>query len=91
LTALRRLHKSQFFEHASENKILINYFSTQIIRNNILTDFVKALPDNSSVNTVQHTTIEEAVFSSDPTDAPMNWLNRAIVRLVELGQLKTIQ
>jgi hypothetical protein len=26
-------------------------------------------------NTVQHATIEEAVFSVDPTDTPINWLN----------------
>jgi hypothetical protein len=31
--------------------------------NNIVTDFSNALPGNSSVNTVQHITIEEAVFS----------------------------
>jgi hypothetical protein len=37
---------------------------------------VNALPGNSSVNTVQHTPIEEAVFSVDPTDAPIEWLNR---------------
>jgi hypothetical protein len=30
---------------------------------NIVTDLVNALPGNSSVNTVQHATIEEAVFS----------------------------
>jgi hypothetical protein len=34
-----------------------------------------ALPGNSSVNTVQHATIEEAVFSVDPTDAPIDWLD----------------
>jgi hypothetical protein len=28
-----------------------------------VTDFIKALPGNSSVNTVQHPTVEEAVFS----------------------------
>jgi hypothetical protein len=27
------------------------------------------------VNTVQHATIEEAVFSVDPTDAPIDWLD----------------
>jgi hypothetical protein len=31
------------------------------------TDLIDALPGNSSVNTVQHATIEEAVFSVDPT------------------------
>jgi hypothetical protein len=35
---------------------------------------VNALPGNSSVNTVQHATIEEAMFSADPTDAPIDWL-----------------
>jgi hypothetical protein len=38
-------------------------------------DLINALPDNSSVNTVQHATIEEAVFSVDPTDASIDWLN----------------
>jgi hypothetical protein len=33
------------------------------------------LPDNSSVNTAQHATIEEAVFSVNPTDAPIDWLD----------------
>jgi hypothetical protein len=34
-------------------------------------DLVNALPGNSSVNTVQHATIEEAVFSVDaPIDCP---------------------
>jgi hypothetical protein len=41
----------------------------------IVTDLVNALPDSSSVNTVQHTTIEEAVFSVDPIDAPIDWLD----------------
>jgi hypothetical protein len=40
-----------------------------------VTDLVNALPDNSSVNTGQHATIEEVVFSVDPTDAPMDWLD----------------
>jgi hypothetical protein len=39
---------------------------------NIATDLINALPGNSSVNTVQHTTIEEAVFSVDPTEAPVD-------------------
>jgi hypothetical protein len=33
------------------------------------------LPGNSCVNMVQHATIEEAVFSVDPTDAPIDWLD----------------
>jgi hypothetical protein len=42
----------------------------------IVTDLINALPGNSSVNTVQHATIEEAVFSVDQTDAPIDWLDR---------------
>jgi hypothetical protein len=38
-------------------------------------DLMNALPGNSSVNTVQHSTIEEAVFPVDPTDAPIDWLD----------------
>jgi hypothetical protein len=38
-------------------------------------DLINALPGNSSVNTVQHATIEEAVFSVDPTDEPIDWLD----------------
>jgi hypothetical protein len=38
-----------------------------------VTDLINSLPDNSSVNTVQHATIEEAVSSVDPTDAPIDW------------------
>jgi hypothetical protein len=30
---------------------------------NIVTDLINALPGNSSVNTVQHATVEEPVFS----------------------------
>jgi hypothetical protein len=41
----------------------------------IVTDLINALPGNSSVNTVQHATIEEAVFSVDSTDAPIDWLD----------------
>jgi hypothetical protein len=36
-----------------------NYFEGD----NIVTDLINALPGNSSVNTVQHTTVDEAVFS----------------------------
>jgi hypothetical protein len=38
-------------------------------------ELINALPGNSCVNTVQHATIEEAVFSVNPTDAPIDWLN----------------
>jgi hypothetical protein len=55
----------------------------------IVTDLINALPGNSSLNTVKHTTTEEAVpavtshnggerqrdvFSVDPTDATIDWL-----------------
>jgi hypothetical protein len=45
------------------------------IRKRILTDLVNALPGNCSVNSVQHATIVEAVFSVDPTDALIYRLN----------------
>jgi hypothetical protein len=41
----------------------------------IVTDLITALPDNNSVITVQHTTLEKAVFSVDPTDATVDWLD----------------
>jgi hypothetical protein len=42
--------------------------------------FIKppALPGNSSLNTVQHATIEEAVSSVDSTDAFNNHVNWAV-------------
>jgi hypothetical protein len=46
---------------------------TNIIR--IVTDLINALLGNRFVNTVQHATIEEAVFSLDTTDAPIDWLD----------------
>jgi hypothetical protein len=41
----------------------------------IVTDLINMLPGNSSVNMVQHTTIEETVFSVDPTNAHIDWLD----------------
>jgi hypothetical protein len=38
----------------------------------IVTDFINALPGNSSVDTVQQATKEEAVFSVDSADAPID-------------------
>jgi hypothetical protein len=38
----------------------------------IVTDLINALPGNSSVNTVQHATIAEAMFSVDPTDTAID-------------------
>jgi hypothetical protein len=41
----------------------------------IVTDLINTLPGNCSVNTVQHSTVGKAVFSVDPTDAPIDWLD----------------
>jgi hypothetical protein len=41
----------------------------------IVTDLINTLPGNSSVNTVQQATIEEAVVSVVPTDAPIDRLD----------------
>jgi hypothetical protein len=40
-----------------------------------VTDLINALPGSSFVNTVQQATIEETVFSVDPTVAPIYWLD----------------
>jgi hypothetical protein len=40
----------------------------------IVMNFINALPGNNSVNTVQQA-IEEFMFSVDPTDAAIDWLN----------------
>jgi hypothetical protein len=40
-----------------------------------VTDLINALPGNRCVNMVQHATIEEAVFSVYPTDAPIHRLD----------------
>jgi hypothetical protein len=53
----------------------------------IVKDLINALPGNSSVNTVQHATIEEAVFSVDPTDAPTDWLDSDHVICVYCGSM----
>jgi hypothetical protein len=44
-------------------------------RKNIVMDLINPLAGNSSVNIVQYVTIEEAVLSVDPTDAPIDWLD----------------
>jgi hypothetical protein len=38
-------------------------------------DLINALPGNSYVHMFQHAKMEEAVFSVDPTDAPIDWLD----------------
>jgi hypothetical protein len=41
----------------------------------IATGFSNTLLGNSYVNTVPHATIDEVVFSVEPTDAPIDWLD----------------
>jgi hypothetical protein len=41
----------------------------------IIIDLINAMTGNISVNTVQHATIEEAVFSVDPAAVPVDWLD----------------
>jgi hypothetical protein len=38
-------------------------------------DLINTLPGDSSVNVVQHATIEEVVFSVNLTDVPIDWLD----------------
>jgi hypothetical protein len=52
-----------------------NIYTEGTNRIRTVTDLMNALPGNRSVNTIQHATIEEAVFSVDPTDAPTVWLD----------------
>jgi hypothetical protein len=54
-------------------------------------EFDQRLPGNSSVNTVQHTTIEEAVFSVDMTDAPIDWLDSDYVICVYCRSMSVLQ
>jgi hypothetical protein len=52
----------------------VNTPGSEVLPHNTVMDLINALPGNSSVNMVQHSTIEETVFSADPTDAPIDWL-----------------
>jgi hypothetical protein len=66
----RREHvKNKLEDFSSFHK---SYFQTQ---KPTVKDLINALPSNNSVNTVQNATIEEAVFSVDQTDAPLDWLD----------------
>jgi hypothetical protein len=54
--------------------------SNHVVNENIVTDLINALPGNSSVNTVQNATIEEAVFSvSEVTSRSGGWWSRDYV------------
>jgi hypothetical protein len=60
------------------------------VQNCISAELINASPGNSSVNKVQHATVEESVFSSDTTDAPIDWLDSDHVSLRSLAYaLKT--
>jgi hypothetical protein len=50
---------------------IFNIFATPF---HIATDLINGLPGNSSVITVHHATIQKAVLSVDPDDAPTDWL-----------------
>jgi hypothetical protein len=74
--------RSQMFELCDIVKGSVSYLFVMILlcilvtrQQHIVMDLINALPGNSSVNAVQYTTIEEAVFSVDPTDAPIDWLD----------------
>jgi hypothetical protein len=62
--ALTSVHKKFYFCAQSTVTVI-----------DIVTDLINALLGNSSVNTVQHSTIEEAMFSVDRIDAPIDWLD----------------
>jgi rhodanese-related sulfurtransferase len=69
-------HYNPYLRFSSEvftGSISVNFMCGLMV--DTVTDLVKALPDNSSVNTAQHATIEEAVFSVDLTDVPIDWLD----------------
>jgi hypothetical protein len=74
---LRGTSASKHFETDTivhiKNIIIIIYYL--ILFYSIVTDLVNALPGKSSVNTAQQATTEQAVFSVDPTDAPIGWLD----------------
>jgi hypothetical protein len=55
---------------------------------NTVTDLINVMPGNSSVNTVQHATIEEAVFSvSAVTSRSGGWWSRDVFPLKRVRSL----
>jgi hypothetical protein len=61
------------------------------LKMHIVMDLIDALPGNSSVNTVQHATIEEAIFSVDLTHAPIDWLDNDLVICVYCRSMSVLQ
>jgi hypothetical protein len=51
------------------------HFGFFLVLNHHCNGFDQRAASNSYVNTVQHATVEEAVFSVDLTDAPIDWLD----------------
>jgi hypothetical protein len=63
--------------HIKGKKAIISYHNllfTIVLQLYIVTDLINTLPGVSSVNTVQQATIEEAVFSVDPTRQYTGWI-----------------
>jgi hypothetical protein len=77
-TNIARSHKLRFPIHLTNTgPLACEYFDKLTLTNfkDIVTDLINAMPGNRSVNTVQHATIVKAVFSVDPTDAPIDLLD----------------
>jgi hypothetical protein len=54
-------------------------------------DLINALSGKSSVNTVRHTIIENAVFSVDSTDTPIDWLDNDHVTSVYYSSMSVLR
>jgi hypothetical protein len=68
IAMLLSLNKSRHICNYTDSLI---YEQTMLSTYNIVTDLINALPGNSSVNTVQHATIDEAVFSMSSAPRPV--------------------
>jgi hypothetical protein len=77
------IHLLRILDYAISSQRLVRLLFTQ--KNNNVTDSTNALPGNSSVNTVQYAAIEEAMFSADPTNPPVDWLDNDHVIYVYVG------
>jgi hypothetical protein len=82
-----------YVSHESSSFIVITDFIILLSMNTVLcifftTNLISTLPGNSSVITVQQARVEKAVFSLDPTDVPIDWLDRDHVICVYLGNLR---
>jgi hypothetical protein len=82
------LVKSRVFRVVRQYSSSINH---PMFRKNIVMDLINALPGNSTVNTVQHATTEEAVFSVNPTYMPVDWLDSDHVICVYCGSMSVPQ